>query len=150
MRSLVSVACIATEQIGQAFGGTRGLSCCSTQPMTAPNDFCGYDLDQKSRVVGLFGLHLTVSHLSANPPRNVAVGSSLRSFSASGPTLVCFSVASSDQKWCVAANDAKCRSATLPARFEYDLVVTRSAVSLLGLHLASAAAIKSRVYPALQ
>jgi len=46
MRSLVSVVCIATEQIGQAFGGTRGLGCCSIQPMTAPNDLCGYDLDQ--------------------------------------------------------------------------------------------------------
>src|SRR5450756_2133562 len=38
---------IATEQIGQAFGGTRGLGCCSIQPMTAPNHLCGYDLDQK-------------------------------------------------------------------------------------------------------
>ena len=47
MRSLVLVACIATEQIGQALGGTRGLGCCSIQPMTAPNDLCRYDLDQK-------------------------------------------------------------------------------------------------------
>ena len=53
MRSLVSVACIETVQIGQAFGGTRGLGFCSIQSMTAPNDLCGYDLDQKSLVVGL-------------------------------------------------------------------------------------------------
>jgi hypothetical protein len=40
MRSLVSVACIATEHIGQAFGGlVSGLDGCSMQHMTAPNDY---------------------------------------------------------------------------------------------------------------
>src|ERR1035437_6980550 len=53
MRSLVSAACIATEQMGQAFGGKWGLGCCSMQPMTAPNDLCGYDLDQKVGIVRL-------------------------------------------------------------------------------------------------
>jgi hypothetical protein len=35
MRSLVSVACIATEQIGQAFSGPLGLGFCSIQRATA-------------------------------------------------------------------------------------------------------------------
>jgi hypothetical protein len=46
-RSLVSAACIATEQIGQALGGVKAWGCRSMQPITVPNDLCRIDLDQK-------------------------------------------------------------------------------------------------------
>ena len=52
------------------------------------------------------------------PSRTIALrimsemGHSLRSFSASWPTFVCC-YSKSDQKWCVAANDAKCHKRAL-------------------------------------
>src|SRR5450759_5912180 len=47
MRSLVSMACIATEHIGQALGGVKAWCCRSMRPITVPNDLCRIDLDQK-------------------------------------------------------------------------------------------------------
>ena len=63
MRSLVSMARIATEQIGQALGGVKAWGCRSMRPITVPNNLCRIDLDQKGPLIILVGIALAGSSL---------------------------------------------------------------------------------------
>ena len=74
---------------------------------------------QLARIVAIFQFVRTASKYAASYPRQdnriahqSEMGHSLRSFSASWPTFVCC-YSNSDQKWCVAANDAKCHKRAL-------------------------------------